>query len=103
MSSTSWEHLRDELQLLNACLLREVYRISKKNRQLDLLQGLVLTENDIVEILTNPLGVPVMANGDDDPKQANELRERIEKRSTTHPQSTALNQLSTLFQLERIE
>ncbi len=102
MSSTSWEHLRDELQLLNACLLREVYRVSKKNRQLDLLQGLVLTEHDIIEILTNPPGMPGTANGDDEPKQANELRES-DKRNSTHPQSTALNQLVSLFQLERIE
>lgn len=102
MISTSWGRLRDELELLNVCLLREVRQRTQKNSQLDLLQGLVLSESEIIEILANPLGIPDVANADDS-EQFNVLRERIDTRNGKQPQSTSLNQLSALFQLERVE
>lgn len=103
MLSTSWDHLRDELELLNVCLFREVRRRNQKNSQLDLLQGLVVNEQDVIEILTKPPGTVQIAGSDDDPEQLNVLRERIGKRKESEPRITSLTQLAALFQLERIE
>src|SRR6185369_4328034 len=95
MVSNSWEHLLDELQLLNACLLRDVRLRTQKNQQLDLLQGLVLNESEIIEILGNPAAIP--------PTLDDDLHERIHTRNGKHHANTSLTQLSSLFQLERIE
>lgn len=103
MISTSWDHLRDELQLLNACLLSEVQRRTQKNSQLDLLQGLVLSEQEIVDILRAPPGTEQKLNTNEDPKQLNSIRERITQRNGSAPQSAPLVQLSELFQLDRNE
>ena len=97
MVSNSWEHLLDELQLLNACLLRDVRLRTQKNQQLDLLQGLVLNESEIIEILGNPAGIAASPEADDD------LHERINTRNGKHSSNTSLTQLSSLFQLERVE
>src|SRR5215208_160256 len=99
MVSTSWEHLLEELQLLNACLLRDVRRRSQKNRQLDLLQGLVLNESEILEILGSPAGIPGTPDADDDPEQSRVLQERINTQNGKHHPNTSLTQLSSLFQL----
>lgn len=105
MERTSWEHLRDELELLNACLLREVRRRTQKNSELDLLQGFVLSEQEVIEILTNPPATSPSVNVDEDSERLNELRERISKRRDNGvPRTTSqLKQITTLFQLERIE
>ena len=95
MASTSWEHLREELELLNACLLREVQSRTQKNSQLDMLQGLVLNEQDVIEILTNPIGGPAPINSDNEPIHNPSQR--------SDEVNTSLTQLSTLFQLDRIE
>src|SRR6185369_13902887 len=95
MVSNSWEHLLDELQLLNACLLRDVRLRTQKNQQLDLLQGLVLNESEIIEILGNPAAIP--------PTLDDDLHERIHTRNGKHHANTSLTQLSSLFQLERVE
>jgi hypothetical protein len=103
MVSTSWEQLLDELQLLNACLLRDVRRRTQKNHQLDLLQGLVLNESEIIEILENPPGIPGIPDADDDLEQSRALQERIYTRNGKQHPNTSLSQLSSLFQLERVE
>lgn len=90
MAITNWEHLREELTLLNACLLREVQGRSKKNSQLDMLQGLVLNEQDIIEVLSQPLSDPQH----DQPAQEPPPRQESD---------TALTRLANLFQLDRIE
>lgn len=97
MVSNSWEHLLDELQLLNACLLRDVRRRTQKNQHLDMLQGLVLNESEIIEILGNPPGTSATPDAGDD------LQERINTRNGKQYPNTSLTQLSSLFQLERIE
>ncbi|HLM25165.1 MAG TPA: ATP-binding protein [Pyrinomonadaceae bacterium] len=94
MTSTSWEHLREELELLNACLLREVQNRSKKNAQLDMLQGLVLNEHDIVEILTQPLSNPTTTNNNQDP---------LARQSQSDRTNTSLTYITNLFQLDRTE
>ena len=101
MIAQSWDHLRDELELLNSCLLREVHQRANKNTQLDLLQGLVLSEQDIVEILINPPGSVNRINDDD--AQLGVLNQKVAKWNSDQSQSTSLKQLSSLFQLERIE
>ena len=80
MVNNSWEHLLDELQLLNACLLRDVRRRAQKNRQLDLLQGLVLNESEIIEILGNPPGINA-TDADNDLEHSRALKERINTRN----------------------
>src|ERR1051325_4548733 len=100
MITQSWDHLSDELELLNSCLLREVRRRAQKNSQLDLLQGLVLSEQDVIEILVNP---PGSANQINDDTQLNVLDQTLAKWSSEKSESTSLKQLSSLFQLERIE
>ena len=97
MVSNSWEHLLDELQLLNACLLRDVRRRTQKNQHLDMLQGLILNESEIIEILGNPPGTSATPDAGDD------LQERINTRNGKQYPNTSLTQLSSLFQLERIE
>ncbi|HYV10273.1 MAG TPA: ATP-binding protein [Pyrinomonadaceae bacterium] len=103
MVNTSWEQLLDELQLLNACLLRDVRRRAQKNRQLDLLQGLVLNESEIIEILGNPPGIQGTADDDNDLEQARALQQRINTRNGEQHPNTSLTHLSSLFQLERVE
>jgi winged helix domain-containing protein/ATPase family protein associated with various cellular activities (AAA) len=103
MVSTSWEHLLDELQLLNACLLRDVRRRAQKNRQLDLLQGLVLNESEIIEILGNPPGSQGTADDDNDLEHEKALQQRINTRNEEQHPNTSLTHLSSLFQLERVE
>ena len=95
MTSASWEHLREELELLNACLLREVQNRSKKNTQLDMLQGLVLNEHDIVEILTQPLSNSTTTSDDD--------HDPLARRSQSDRTDTSLTYISSLFQLDRTE
>ena len=95
MRSTSWEHLREELELLNACLLRELQNRTKKNTQLDMLQGLVLNEQDVVDILTQPLNQSAPAD-----QNAAEL---TTPRSQTDRSNTLLTYISKLFQLDRTE
>ncbi|HKP82028.1 MAG TPA: ATP-binding protein [Pyrinomonadaceae bacterium] len=93
MTSTSWEHLREELELLNACLLREVQNRSKKNTQLDMLQGLVLNEHDVVEILTQPLSNPTTTTE----KNPDPLARQGDRTNTS------LSYITSLFQLDRTE
>ena len=97
MVSNSWEHLLDELQLLNACLLRDIRRRTQKNQHLDMLQGLILNESEIIEILKNPPGTSATPDAGDD------LQERINTRNGKQYPNTSLTQLSSLFELERIE
>jgi hypothetical protein len=56
MKNATWDHLCDELELLNALLSREVGRRTQKNSQLDLLQGFVLSEQEVAAILAKPPG-----------------------------------------------
>src|SRR6476659_3382038 len=96
MLTSTWNHLKAELELLNACLLKDVQRRTQKNTQLDLLQGLVLTEHEIIEILTTPLGTEPLV-GD------SELLEKLNSPNYAAPKSAPLVQLSDLFQLSRAE
>jgi len=96
MLTSSWNHLKGELELLNACLLKDVQRRTQKNTQLDLLQGLVLTEHEIIETLTTPLGTEPLV-GD------SELLQKLNSPNNAAPKSAPLVQLSDLFQLSRAE
>jgi hypothetical protein len=106
-SNTNWQHLRDELDLLNAHLLREV-RLRTKNRQqgqLDQLQGLVLSEHEIVSILTDDVGSP---SEHDEESLEDKLREvgigAPHTRDESNLRSSSqLAQLTELFQLDREE
>ena len=53
--SIHWEHLTDELGLLNACLLREVRRRTRSSEpgHLEHLRGLVVDEQEFLAILTD--------------------------------------------------
>ena len=95
MISTSWEHLCAELELLNACLLREVQSRTKKNTQLDMLQGLVLNEQDVVEILTQPLNHATPANPNSE--------ELTSQGSQADRANTSLSYITKLFHLDRTE
>jgi ATP-dependent 26S proteasome regulatory subunit len=97
VAGTSWDCLRAELDLLNACLLGQVQRRTQKNTQLDYLQGLVLSEHEVLEILTKPLDSVYEINTTIDPTQL--MRET----NDSAPQPGQLAQLRDLFQLERIE
>jgi len=94
MIGASWDHLRKELELLNSCLLREVNQRTHKNKQLDLLQGLVLSEQDVVEILTSPISLS--SNG-------SSRTDNLTQRAESYPSDTTLAQLTSLFRLSRIE
>ena len=92
----TWEHLRDELELLNACLLQDVQRRTQKNSKLDLLQGLILTEHEIIETLTQLPGSEPLVT---DPQ----LLQRLTEPDDDAPRSAPHVQLSALFQLTRAE
>ena len=94
MIGASWDHLRKELELLNSCLLREVNQRTQKNKQLDLLQGLVLSEQDVIEILTSPMNLS---------SDESSLADKLTKRDETYPGDTTLAQLTSLFRLSRKE
>ena len=101
MRSTTWEHLRDELELLNACLLREVSRRTQKNSHLDLLQGFVLSEQEIIEILTNQIAMSPEA--DLEQPEAIEETTRQPRDNGSLTATPQVSQITALFQLERIE
>ena len=96
MLTSSWNHLKAELELLNACLLVDVQRRTQKNTQLDLLQGLVLTEHEIIETLTRPPGTELLVD------EGHSL-ENLNNPNHEAPKSAPLVQLSDLFQLNRAE
>src|SRR5258706_7603003 len=102
MIGTSWDHLRDELELLNACLLAEVQNRAQKNSQLDSLQGLILTEREIIEILSQPLDRVLPPNTEKGLQDLKALEVRL-GRGDQSPQQASLEQLTDLFQLETIE
>lgn len=105
--TANWERLSNELELLNAQLLREVGRRASKSQpsDLDRLQGLVLSEPEVVSMLT---GDPALMRATPpNPELANRARaldekiarERNEELRTTSP----LNQIRELFGLNRLE
>ena len=96
MLASSWNHLRSELEMLSACLLEDVQRRSQKNKQLDLLQGMVLTEDEIIETLTNPVSAESLV------KDAQVLQ-KLSSRDEAAPKSSPLVQLRDLFHLSRAE
>jgi hypothetical protein len=96
MLTSSWNHLRSELELLNACLLQDVKRRTQKNTQLDLLQGLVLTEHEIVETLTTALRNESLQTDA-------QVLQKLKTPPVDAPNSAPLVQLSAVFQLSRVE
>jgi SpoVK/Ycf46/Vps4 family AAA+-type ATPase len=106
--SSDWEHLTDELGLLNVCLLREVRRRAHGSEpgQLDHLRGLVLDEREILAILT---GQPELQDAPDDEEELEQRRREIEERVSRQRADGGLRalpplaQLTALFQLGRIE
>jgi hypothetical protein len=97
LAGTSWDSLREELHLLNASLLGQVQQRTQKNTQLDYLQGLVLSEHEVLEILTKPLDSIYAVNTRHDQEQP------IRETNDFAPHPGQLAQLRDLFQLERIE
>jgi len=99
MLATSWNQLARELGLLNACLLHDVQRRTHKNNQLDLLQGLVLTEQEVIDILTKPLSSETPRIGESYPQ----LQQLLNSHHEDASKSASLVQLSNLFQLDCAE
>ena len=106
-SNTNWQHLREELELLNADLLREV-RLRTTSRQqpnLDQLQGLVLNEHEIISILTRGVGSSLVQN---EQTRADHLQNIEAKTSQRRDENnlranSQLHQITGLFQLTRFE
>jgi hypothetical protein len=107
-SPTNWQHFGDQLELLNAYLLQEV-RLRTANQQqsqLDQLQGLVLSEHEIVSFLTRESNRAPVADGSSSLRDSvPEIENRISQRHTNGNLRSAfsLNQITALFQLDRIE
>jgi hypothetical protein len=89
MNEASWNHLRQGLELLNSCLLRDVNQRTQKNKQLDMLQGLVLSEQEVLDILKTPV--------------ASTNPEPLNLDAAESPSNTTLAQLTSVFQLSRTE
>lgn len=105
---TNWEHLSDQLELLNTYLLREVSSRTSNNGQshLDQLQGLVLSEPEIVAILTTGGTESFSFAGAEELEQrqkALEYRIWQENLAGNLRSSAQLRQLIDLFQLTRLE
>ena len=106
-SNTNWQHLSDELELLNADLLHEV-RLRTTNRQqdhLDQLQGLVLSEHEIISILTEGMRSPVDHDEHGRKDHLREIENRISqsREDANLRANSQLHQLTALFQLTRLE
>ena len=106
-SNTNWQHLSDELELLNACLLRELRlrTINQQQGQLDQLQGLVLNDREVAAFLNNE-SVPTHIGPDahDLEERISEIENRINQRRSEYAKSaTQLSQLTSMFQLDRNE
>ncbi|HEX8921936.1 MAG TPA: ATP-binding protein [Pyrinomonadaceae bacterium] len=107
---SNWEHLADELELLNISFLREVRRQAQDRAPgpLDYLHGLVLNEQEIVAILTDQPGGGHTVDDDKEEELSRSMRqveERISDRRRAAGPGNKLPQaqLTSLFHLERIE
>lgn len=107
---TNWNHLRDELGLLNARLLKEVRRRSRDNHQsqFDGFQGLVLTEQEITHILTNGLDEMNTEARDAGGESSHAIKYIDEFISSRHKgretiASRPLNEITSLFKLDHLE
>ena len=103
----NWEHLTDELAILNARLLLEFRRRNNASHpdQLDALRGLVLNESEIIAILSeNPLpGITDRCDGELE-RKLREIEERVSRRRLGELRgSLPLVQITAFFGLERIE
>ena len=98
-TNPNWVHLRDELELLNHDLLREVQRRAPQGQQgqLDQLQGLVLNEHEIVSFLSSDVGAHMVHN-DQTVQRTSQTPGDLNLRA-----SSQLNQITQLFRLSRIE
>lgn len=105
--NSNWEHLSDELELLDAYLLREVRRRTDgRQSHLDQLQGLVLNEKEILAILAEgPAQARAFSHDGDLDPTLREIEERISRRRGEGDlgKTPQLNQLRLLFQLDRLE
>jgi winged helix domain-containing protein/ATPase family protein associated with various cellular activities (AAA) len=105
--NTNWEHLIDELELLNFCLLREARRRPHREpNQFDYLQGLVLNEQEILAILTSKTDE---ANGGGGDRESDHKVRQIEESIAVRRQNEelrmapALIQAAAFFGLGRLE
>lgn len=98
----NWVHLRDELELLNQDLLREVRRRTPHGQQgqLDQLQGLVLNEREIVSFLSQDIGARMVH---DESGSGQNPAAGASQRSDESNLSSQLNQITQLFRLSRVE
>lgn len=106
-NNANWEHLCDDLEILNASLLSEVRRQSgqRKPSHLDQLQGLVINEEEIIAILSE---APDRSGSRQDRNQEKELA-KLEKNLACHRQDSEkgttynLVFISEVFKLGPIE
>src|SRR5436190_21816810 len=103
MSTANWEHLCSEMAVLKLRLLRELRRLAEHTGRdrLDHLQGLVVSEQEILSILA---GKPGSGSEDSDlqiEKQIDELDKGCTADAESADGSLALQRLSALFGLER--
>lgn len=114
--ATNWEHLSDELRWVDLCLHRQVLKQRREQRAEDPLApftGLVISEAEIVGILTNetntdgsPVGSSTATQQNDLAQAATMLEAEIEERravSLSARTYLALPQLAQLFRLTRFE
>jgi ATPase family associated with various cellular activities (AAA) len=110
MSSSNWEHLRVEMAILRLYLLREVRSMAQSHKKsqkegisgLD-FQGLVLTEQEILSILTKQAD----EGSEDWRTEIDRQIEKLDKVSAARTQPSdsgiALRELTEMFGLERFE
>jgi hypothetical protein len=105
--NSNWEHLRDELVLLNSYLLREVNERNnnRQQSQLDQLQGLVLSEEEILAILTDDSAQAALVREEQDLEEAMKDAEEFSQQGAEVAlrATSQLNQLRVFFGLQRIE
>lgn len=106
--SAYWEHLTDELELLNLYLLRGVRQqdVATEPTQLDGLHGLVVSEQEVLAILTSRSDELYAFDGDQELElKLKEIEERISRRrdDTGLEETLPLPHMTSIFNLERIE
>jgi hypothetical protein len=104
--TTNWENLTDELGLPNILLLREVSSQSYGANQSDPFHGLVLSEQEVLSLLTNKLNRYEAVQGEAEwDREMMQIEARIARlrEGCAIREAPPLIQLATLYQLERIE
>jgi ATPase family associated with various cellular activities (AAA) len=109
--SSSLEHLLAELERIDLCVRAHVAQVRRTYGKDEQFRGLYISEEDVDQLLKQPIGVPLKISKDEDLARELETQLRkIEIQLDTRKQESQrrgvemrLNRLQEIFQLDRFE